>query len=305
MNLAILVVYFLDKRDEQLLDIHLKFIEKYTDVPYTIYAATNRLLPNLVERLAQYPQVKICELPDTDLRVSLEHAFYIEGLTRAAIKDGATHLCTLDVDSFPIRYGWATELGEAISDDRPVAAILRKENGDEVLTHPSCLFFSHDFYEKYKPRYFPRPKEIFDPAYWLFFYSHLGECDTGIGFSYILRKNNLNWYRILRSNRYEDHYIMGGIYGDMIFHLGASSRGIKIFKLDRKNVKLPLKLRILHGISKFLPIPVLRDKLKAYLQHNIYTLLDSQIKKNDAAYVKIRSSLLKNPESYIEQLTYP
>ena len=106
MKLGILVVYLVAEEDERLLEIHLSQIEKTTSVPFRIYAAANRLLPRLRERIENLPYVSIYEFPTTTLRGSHEHAYYLDRLAETAVADGASHICTLHVDSFPVCAGW-------------------------------------------------------------------------------------------------------------------------------------------------------------------------------------------------------
>ena len=86
MKLGIVVIYLARKEDEKLLDIHLSQIERYTDVPYTIYAAANRLIPDLRTKLESQPHLKIGNCRSTDLRGMKEHSFYLAQLVDASRK---------------------------------------------------------------------------------------------------------------------------------------------------------------------------------------------------------------------------
>lgn len=102
-HLGILVVYFLkDDGDLPLLRLHLDRIARHTHVPYTLYAVANRVSPKARALIETQPNVRICEVPPTDLRASREHGYYLDAILPIALADGVSHVCTLDVDSFPI-----------------------------------------------------------------------------------------------------------------------------------------------------------------------------------------------------------
>ncbi|WP_299880374.1 hypothetical protein [uncultured Cocleimonas sp.] len=302
-KLGILVVYFIDENEELILDLHLDMIKQNTHVNYTIYAAVNRLSPRLRLKLEQRSDLIICSIPTTDIRLSKEHAYYLETLADIAVSDNVSHLCTLDVDSFPIKPGWAEDLASSLTNESPVAAILREENGDSVLTHPSCTFFERSFWVTYKPQIYPSWKECKCFACLFFYIRNISELDTGIGISYILQQNGLSWRNLTRSNMINEHTVMGGVYSDIIFHLGAGSRSIKLCRKDVQNVHLSTIDKLKLKISRFIPYKPLQSFVSARTLEKRDKLLVPVIEANQLSYNKIRSALLTNPNNYISYLS--
>jgi hypothetical protein len=228
VKVGICVVYLVDKRFEWVLDVHTDAITSNTrDVDYTIYAAANRLEATARARLESVPNLKIVELPMLTEKGSKEHGRYLDMLIRHAVQDGCSHVCSLDVDSWPIRPNWASELIEKLdSSGAELAAVLRAELGDSWLPHPCGLFATRAFIERYDPAMWP-PDQA-EPGFSEFISATGQRLDTGIGFGYFLWKHGLPWLKLTRSNARDDHYLMAGIYQDTFFHLGATSR-LKIF----------------------------------------------------------------------------
>ena len=221
MKLGILVVYLVAEDDERLLEIHLSQIEKNTSVPYCIYASANRLLPHLRGKLERLPQVKICPIPDTDLRGRDEHPYYLEWLVRAAVEDGATHLCTLHVDSFPVRAGWAEEIAAKLHGDCVLAAVQRDKKTDRKPV-TEFMMFTREFYLAHRPtfRISERVKASADYQRYRAACPHTP--DSGVGYGFAIWSAQLSWFPLLRVDRDKNRYYCGGIYGDLIFHLGGA-----------------------------------------------------------------------------------
>jgi hypothetical protein len=291
LRLGFVVVYHLHQEDWPLLDLHLRAIARCSPpgLHYRIYGTALRLAPQLVSRLHAVPELLLCSVPPTDLRGSQEHSYYLDHLTSLAVKDGMTHICTLDVDSFPIRPGWFEASLAAIQRQSAYVAILRRENGDSVLPHPSYTFFPHDFYELYRPTFFPHtaamcPREGFLFRRWLRATKQVP--DSGIGFAWTVAQHRLRWSPLLRSNRVDDHMVMGGIYGDHIFHLGALSRPLKSFRGDESRGLLSAR-----QASDFAPPSVQDARVEAEV-------------RNHQAFQRIRRSLLRDPDGYLAYLRY-
>lgn len=225
MRLGICCVYFYGPDTGWLLDLQLGYISKTLQgYDYTIYAATNRLQPELLVRLRREPRLVIVPLPLTEERESLEHAYYLDLLFRRAVADGCTHLAAVDADSFPVLLDWPRVLLERMH-GRRLAAVLRCENLDTFLPHPCGIFMERSFFIERSPRMFPPKAEIAADASFQAFLKETGQRkDTGIGYGYALWRAKEPWMPLLRSNTRNRHFLMAGIYGGVFFHVGASSR---------------------------------------------------------------------------------
>jgi hypothetical protein len=217
MRLGIVVVYLLKKENAGLLDLHLRQIERHTDVPYTIYGSVNRLLPEFRTKVERHRKVKICECPTTPFRSDEEQVFYLEYLVREAIEDGASHIVTLHVDSFPIHSGWAEALAQKLSESRVFAAPY-------YGNYTACLFFQRDFYLKYQPTLRLSEAELSSGKYREFCkkFDHIPH--AGVGYFFKAYSEGFSWHSLLESNKGNAHFVfISSIYDDLVFHLNAAA----------------------------------------------------------------------------------
>ncbi len=288
IKLGIACVYFFADRDDWILDLQLDFIEKTTrGVDFTVYAAANRLQEPLRQRLAARSYVKIVDLPAYEKSGGPEHGHYLSELLKHAKSDGCSHLCTLDCDSFPMRDGWAQSLISGITPDQRVAAVFRSENKDSDLPHPCGTFLEASVLDDISIEFWPdedmRQSETFKR-----YMAETGQrFDTGIGVGFALWQAGMNWRHLTRSNKTDLHFIMAGIYGDIFFHLGASSRR-PAFHLDY--VTLP-HLRL----SVWMQSKPLVWRLSDWIE-------DLHLNKNQLIADEIRQRLRNNPDQFIEEL---
>lgn len=294
MRLGIAVVYMVLPGNEELINLHLRYIERCTRVPFTIYAAANRLPTDLRDRLAAKPYVRVCSIPTTDLRSSLEHAYYLERLIATAIKDDVTHVVTLHVDSFPIRSGWATDLAAKLSSGYSFAAIVRDELRDpKPMT--ACLFFPHEFYVRYQPKLL-LPRETMRSAARRKYVRHLANPkESGTGYGFLSCREGLQWFPLRRTNLREDHYYFGSIHGDLIFHLGAAASELRGFTGAREY----LWMRRVRGKAVIVLPRVIRKFLKGLIPQR---LLHPESPAHRSAYSTVREALIADPESYLQYL---
>ena len=288
MKLGICCVYFYGEDGDWLLPLQLHFIAQTLDrYNYTVYAAANRLKPDLLKVLAGTPNIRIVDLPHCEERANSEHAFYLDKLLQSAYADGCSHLVALDSDSFPIKDNWPDILLNQMNGRIRFAAALRKENEDTHLPHPCGYFMTREFYGERQPELLPKKTGTPDKSFQDFIRTTGQRIDTGIGYGHALWRYNEQWLPLLRSNQVNPHFLMAGIYGDIFFHLGASSRQ-PTFHLDHK---LRASLRLSSKLQRF---PYLW-RLGAILER-IY------LRETEASFKKIAEYLKHDPDSFLATL---
>lgn len=296
-RLAILVVYVVrDDEDLPLLELHLDRIARHTTVPYTIYGAAPRVTPAARARLEAEPNLRLCDLPATDVRGSREHAHYLDGLLAIALESDATHVVTFDVDSFPVTDDWVDAL-LAAPPESGLAAVLRAENGDSVLPHPSCLFATRELFTRSDLSFSPDWDGT--PEFRRFLRTTGQAGDTGIRIAYRLWADDLDWARLRRSNARDLHPVIAGIYGDVVFHLGATSRGV-LFRRD-------LAASPIHRLTSPLERYPARRPAAVRAKRSMLRLARGRterrmMRRNRAAYDVVRHWLLEDPDGLLGYL---
>lgn len=295
--LAILVVYYLASDDDlPILDLHLDRIERHTHVPFRVYGAAHRVTPAVRRRLEDRSWLQICEIEPTPLRGSREHAYYLDALMQRARAGGAERIATFDVDSFPIDDAWLDTLGTAAASGGGVAGILRVENGDTVLPHPSGFLAHAEFLDRFGPSFSPDSDRT--PEFRRFLRSTGQAGDTGLGFAYVLWTNGLAWGTLLRSNRVDVHPIIAGLYADCLFHLAGTARG-SVFRRDLEasrvhRVTAPLERLPLHGML---------GRAKRWTLERACSPAERAIAaRNRLVFERARAALLEDSDAFVAYL---
>lgn len=217
---AILCVYYVPEEMEWVFDLQLDQIRKCTK-DYTIYAAFIKGSERVFNVLQESADIKICEVNAANSHPSKQHSMALTQLMRHAIDDGCGAIFTLDVDSFPIINDWMHTMIAMAEEGSGVCAVHRTENEDTFLPHPSGCVMLSSFVSQYPFEFYPENIEEVGSDY----LEDTGQRpDSGIGLGYILWKHHFPWSEMQRSNSHNLHYLMAGIYGNVIFHLGAGSR---------------------------------------------------------------------------------
>lgn len=296
MKLGILVVYLVAEDDGQLLEIHLSQIEKTTSVPYRIYATANRLLPCFRERIERLPHVTICAAPDTGLRNAGEHAYYLGRLAEAAVADGVTHICTLHVDSFPISAAWAENIAARLHGDCVLAGVQRDEQNERKPV-TDFMMFTREFYLAHHPGFLLSERERASAEY----RRYLAECphtwESGVGFGFKIWSERLTWFPLARVDRGKNRYSSGGIYGDLIFHLGGAVRHRSgAAEATRRDVRFAEILSRLRAVARWSIPWRIRKHLQAIFGRWIHE------RSTLPVLLTTREALLADPEGFLREL---
>lgn len=293
MKLAILVVYLASQEQGKLLRLHLQNIYKFTTVPYVIYAATNRLIPELLPILQNTPNVKICNLHPTDLTGSLEHQYYLEKLTEQAILDNVSHLVTLHVDSFPIRTGWVEILAQKLTDD--CVLVTTKD------INTACFMFRRQFYLDLKPTYMPTEIEQMSELFQKYLQEIKPIRHTGIGYGFRAYQNKLTHHYMNNTILEEDRAIGFEIYDHLIFHFGGSARLAFVNNLSTSGKHATLSkifIKIRELISPRTRAFLINILYNSPLPKNITQKIHNISKKPRA---QLLNQFIEDPEKYIEK----
>ncbi len=304
MKLGIAVVYLVRDGNERLLELHLESIRRHTGVPYVIYASANRLAAGMQATLRRRPEVRILDLPATALRTSEEHAWYLEQLIAVALDDGVSHVAVFHVDSFPVRPGWAQETAAALSERRPFAAAVRDTRCDDK-PFTAFMLMQSEFLRRWRPHFLLDGEERRSAAYRSYRRRFPHHPDSGVGFGLLAYREGLEWLRLERSNRGEDHAHFGSIYGDTAFHLGAAAWRRKDFPGSRGPTGLlDLRARLGPALGRVLPAGA-RSWLKRVMSRAVPVLdIEAKYAANEAAFEAVRQRLLADPDAYLAHLRF-
>jgi hypothetical protein len=140
-------------------------------------------------------------------RLVLLHARALNHLL-SEVGEAFDYVITLDTDAFPIRDGWIEELKRNLR-ATSLTGVWRDEMAArlEPFIHPSCLCVRRE-----------RLLEMDQP------FSFAGVQDVGQRITYEVLDAGQRIMPLPRSNRRNAHFLIGGIYGDLVYHHAAGSR---------------------------------------------------------------------------------
>jgi hypothetical protein len=196
-----------EAREFPWVDLCLRQIARHSrSSDYEVLVWDNTWMPEHKELVEQHPKVRRFEPrdPGRDLR----HGQSLDRLVKK-VRPGTEFVITLDTDSFPIRDGWIENLTGRLTDDVLLAGVWRDEMLPKkpAFVHPSCLAV--------------RKRTLADLEVG---FAIGGGNDVAATITSAVLERGSRTSRLHRSNRWQPHFLMGAIYGDLVYHQGAGSR---------------------------------------------------------------------------------
>jgi len=306
--LAIAVVYMVKPENDWLLDLHLGQIARCTVTPYTIYGAPNGLSDDLRARLVARPEMKLLDIPPIQGSGTAQHSYFLDRLVRAAVTDGADYVAIFHVDSFPIEPGWDRRLLADLTDACPLAAVQQAETKD-FKPNGCGMIFRSDFYRRCAPTFLLDDAQRAEAEYQAYQQRQPHFPDTGTGYGYALFRHGLSWRPLLRSNKVNVHFVMGGIYADLIFHLGARAAAPGVAPTaEQVNARRRLQARRrVQGWARRLPDGLRRLASALYRRLAPQPADDAARRQqfmaaNYAEQMEVRAALKADPDGFVRYL---
>ncbi len=196
-------------------EIQKNHLEKYTlkKERYKVYLATYKTsIPDSFILPPNYVHINLNEHPE----FRNEHYLIIEEAYEKFVKPHAKDndiIIYMDNDAFPCD-SWEDKL-ESYLTENDICAVYRYEDRgldqpDQYFPYPHLCFFS--FKKKTRDMYGFKheiPEGFPCPGFTI--------CD-------VIRQNNLKVKELIRTNKFNSHNVMFGIYDDMIYHHSSGSR---------------------------------------------------------------------------------
>ncbi|MBT3294324.1 MAG: hypothetical protein HN919_16110 [Verrucomicrobia bacterium] len=182
---------------------------------YHLYVWNNSTRDHTVKALlAPLDTVTLTQCP-ANAELAHCHATPLHTLYEMARADGIQSIVVMDSDAHPVHHDWLPRLTAALDDGAALAGVWRDELAPAIAPylHASCLAARADFIEGYNLRLdvIPGMKD--------------GQrSDTLSLFTRTAQEHGETIFKLRRSNQRNYHPLLGGIYGDLVYHHGAGSR---------------------------------------------------------------------------------
>lgn len=188
----------------------LQQLERHTaESSYDVLVWDNSFLAEHLEIMEASPKVSVFSHRESEKDV--RHGRALDLLLRE-VPEGTEYVVTLDTDSFPIRDGWLENLTGRLDRGATLAGVWRDEMAPRIqpYIHPSCLAARRETLLGLDVE-FARKQGVH-------------RVDVGQSITNAVAAGGGRLSRLRRSNARNMHFLMAGVYGDLVYHHGAGSR---------------------------------------------------------------------------------
>ena len=175
------------------------------------------------------------------------------------------------------------------------------EGDTRARPNPAGMMMLADYWRQARPFLTPT-RELQRTADWKAFLARHQHAviHTGVGLGYCLERDGKNWIPLLRTNRRRRHLVLAGVYGDIIFHLGAAARPPVFFHETipiKESAAMRGRRKLVVLVRKFLP-PRLRRQFRSLIPlANLYDR--SPLRHNEAVFAEIRRELFADSDRFL------
>ena len=229
---------------------HRRLLEMYPDVIVHPHGSIPRIKLWLRQKPYQVlsPLRRVLSGHKGPLRVpywELSHPAALDWLV-AQLDDDVEYFVVLDSDSFPVRDGWLETLIGHLQNGGSLSGVYRDEMAPKItpFIHTSCLCMrTADF--RSLPVSFSRK---------------LAQ-DVGQNITIEMEKQHTEIIPLRRSNVRNFHFLMGGVYGGIVYHHGAGSRRAKFWTSRDEDAQEEDRIRVMLRDRAFEDLELLIEEL--------------------------------------------
>ena len=299
-ELVIVTVYSSEPALADILALQSTFVaQTCSDLDYEILAVPLRISDATTQLLSQNLPLSWLTTGSNTERDKWEHGCLLDLLLVAAMKRRPRWICVMDPDAFPIAHGWFHYLSSRLVGLSAVASVFRRENDDTFLPHPSFMLFAAEVWTQVPFSFSPSKVQLGGSGARHVAYA-MQFPDVGIELARYIAESRLNWLSLTRTNRRNEHFLLGGVYGDLVFHLGSLSKNKRLYRGDRSRSSL---LRLHYRVRDMLQdVGVRRTRAQACADALTLFERERRIAANNKAHSIIVHSLRTNPAPYLTAL---
>jgi hypothetical protein len=189
--------------------IFLEQLERHTPAgSYDLLVWDNSFFPEQLELIAASERARV--FSESKSGKDVRHGRALDRLLKQVPAE-TEYVVTLDTDSFPIRDGWLENVLGRLRDGASLVGVWRDEMAPEIrpYVHPSCLAARRETLVELGINFAREDGQ------------DVGQNITGGRIS-----------RLRRSNARNLHFLLAGVYGDLVYHHGAGSRHASFWTSD-------------------------------------------------------------------------